>query len=477
MSAEVKLYTHQEEALRRFWTLPSGPSSLALFDEQGLGKTLTILEHIKRLSERKAVFPILILCPKNVMKVWSYEVKKHFDCEPILLTKSMRERTKTWKLLHDKEKFFVCNYEGFANLDVDRCPPKTMILDESHRAKSIKAKLTESLLKRRHLIQNRFILSGTPIGRTPEDIWPQAEWVFPNCLGSIWGFRSKFITTRNITLKNGRTVKIPTGCKNIRELNKILSMFSVRRTKDECLDLPEKIYQVRYATMEGDQLKAYQQLKSNLKSKLDGQEVDMANALVQLSKLRQVIQGFVYADEGKVIKFEKNAKLKALSEELEALMRDNDKIIIMAEFIHDVEQIKQELSKFNDDTIPWKTFVYDGDVEQRKKAEKDFNESERAFLVSTIGKIKEGVTLTTSSVIIYFSNTYNYISRAQSEDRIHRIGQTNKCLYIDIVAENTIDEYVIENLKGKKNMAGGIVDGHTSSGNIEQEILQHLKGE
>jgi SNF2 family DNA or RNA helicase len=476
----MKLFKHQAEALQTFWTLPSGPNAFGLFDEQGLGKTFTMLCHLAKLCKTTPIFPVLIVCPKNVMPVWQKEILSFSKDLSVMLTGPIKGRQKAWAAMRDKERFFIINYEGFRSIDFGDALPTTIICDESHRMKSIKSLVTTKFLKVRDSVPNKFILSGTPIGRSPEDIWPQAEFICPNSLGSIWAFRSRYIASREITLKSGKRVKIPVGTKNMMELNQKLSAFSIRRTKKDCLDLPEKIYQTAYAFMEGEQLKAYQALASSLKAQLQDKSIEMSNALVQLSKLRQILQGFLYTDTG-TITFEKNAKLLALFDLFEDLLISNKKIIIMSEFIEDIKILDNFLREYTKEHKKegevWDVFIYGGEAQERKQIEDAFNRSNQAFLISTIGKIKEGVTLTTSSVIIYYANTYNYISRAQSEDRIHRIGQSKDCIYIDLVVSESIDEAVLSNLHGKRKMADAIVDGVISEGGMEREILSLLKGD
>ena len=215
---------------------------------------------------------------------------------------------------------------------------------------------------------------------------------------------------------------------------------------EKCLDLPEKMYVQRYVDLPDEQRKAYEQLKESALMILRDAEVSYNNKLTELLKLQQVANGFVKTNEGDIVDFKTNAKLTEL---MNIIGETEDKCIIWANYVHNIEGIKKKLAEtYGVDSV---VSIYGKDsVDVRNQAVEKFqNNDECRFLVGnpTVGGY--GLTLTAAKYVIYFSNSYNLEVRQQSEDRAHRIGQKSQVTYIDIIARDTIDEMVLHNLENK----------------------------
>jgi SNF2 family DNA or RNA helicase len=246
--------------------------------------------------------------------------------------------------------------------------------------------------------------------------------------------------------RGGYNIQIPKYYVNLEELEYKLKTFSYRVRKKDCLDLPEKMYVQRHIELPDEQRIAYEKLKATAIILLQNDEVSYNNKLTELLKLQQVANGFVKTNDGKIVDFKTNAKLKELMSILE---ESEDKCIIWANYVHNIEMIKTKLGEtYGKDSV---VSIYGKDsVDVRNQAVESFQSDDRCrFLVGnpTVGGY--GLTLTAAKYVIYFSNSYNLEVRQQSEDRAHRYGQTSQVTYIDLIATDTIDEMVLHNLENK----------------------------
>ena len=239
-----------------------------------------------------------------------------------------------------------------------------------------------------------------------------------------------------------------TGYKNIDKLTADISPHSYRVTKKECLDLPDKIYQQIYVEMSKEQKKAYMQLKEHAITMIEDKLLTAANAITLMIKLHQIVCGNVYDDEGNVTRLP-CPRLDTLKQILE---RTNGKVIIWAVFKEDIRRISEMLGE--------KAVCYYGEIRNsdRELAIRAFQTDERIQYFIANEAASRGLTLTSSSSSIYYSNSYKLETRLQSEDRNHRIGQTESVTYTDLICRGTVDERIIDALRGKKNLSDSILD-------------------
>jgi len=244
-----------------------------------------------------------------------------------------------------------------------------------------------------------------------------------------------------------------TGYKNLSELAETLKSFSYRVLKDDCLDLPAKTFMKRVIQLTPEQKKVYSQMKAMALAELNGKMITTVNVITQLMRLQQITCGHFKADDGSMQEIKNNriTELMDLLEEVEG------KAIIWAHWRHDIATIVREIEK----EYPGSVMTYYGDTttDDRQKAIKEIQnpESKIRFLVGTPQTAGYGITLTGASTMIYYSNGYDLEKRQQSEARIDRIGQKKPMTYIDILAEDTIDEKIVKSLRKKVNIATEIM--------------------
>tara|TARA_R100001143_G_C3337173_1_gene122470 strand:- start:409 stop:1203 length:795 start_codon:yes stop_codon:yes gene_type:complete len=245
------------------------------------------------------------------------------------------------------------------------------------------------------------------------------------------------------------------GFRRLDELTEKLSEHSFRVRKEDCLDLPDKIYTKREVALTKEQQKAYKQMKKLALAKLDSGELSTTqNVLTQLMRLQQICCGNLTDDDGKIHPLPSN-RIKELMEVCEEIQ---GKAIIWATWTMDIRSIAKALRDCYGVQAVASLHGETPDSE-RPRIVKDFQDrqSELRFLVGHPKTGGHGLTLTAASTVIYYSNSYDLELRVQSEDRAHRITQTNKVTYIDLISPKTIDEKIVKSLRDKINVADQIL--------------------
>ena len=285
-------------------------------------------------------------------------------------------------------------------------------------------------------------------------MYSQCEFLDPKHLDfpSYYAFRNRYAEMKTMFL-SGRSVQVVGGFRHLEELSESLKAFSYRILKENCLDLPNKIYMEREIQLTSEQERLYEQMRQEALATLNGKTVTTMTALTQLMRLHQITCGHFAADDGSI----QEVKNNRLAELLDVLDEIEGKAIIWAHYQHDVKNIFKLLE---DKYGPGSVVHYYGKTlpEQRDYAIKNFKDNDKVrFFVGTPQTGGYGITLVQASTVIYYSNGYDLEKRMQSEDRAHRIGQKKKVTYIDFIAPNTIDEKIRKALRKKINIASKVM--------------------
>ena len=467
---KTKPYEHQLKALEKSWA----SDTYALFMEMGTGKSKVLVDNIAILYDRGAIKGALIVAPKGVYKNWDQiefptHMPDHIECtkvlwEPIATKKKQAELD---TLFDDKGdlKILIMNVEAFSTskgLDFARSFLNIFVgraligIDESTTIKNPTAKRTKNILKIGDLAKYRRILTGSPVTKSPLDLFSQCEFLDPYHLGhaSYYSFRARYA---NMVKRNfgGRQVQLVVSYRRLDELADILDKFSYRVLKEDCLDLPEKVFTKRLVELTPEQDKAYKQMKQMALAMLDNGEVmTTVNVMTQLMRLHQITCGHFKADDGTTTAL-KNNRMDAL---LQLLEETDGKVIIWANYREDIKNIVAALKKAYGDAS---TVEYHGGVDPtlRQKHIALFQEKKgpTRYFVGNAQTGGYGITLTAANTVVYYSNSYDLEKRLQSEDRAHRIGQTGSVTYVDLIAENTVDDKIVKSLRNKINIANEIM--------------------
>ena len=332
------------------------------------------------------------------------------------------------------------------------------VVDESTTIKNPKAKRTKSAMKIGKEAVARRIMTGSVVDNNPLDAFSQFEFLKPACLGfsSFYSFRNHYAEMIDMTTKNSpRAFKVVTGYKNVNDLHRRMSEVSFIIKKAECLDLPAKVYQKFEVELTDEQKRMYLELTKRSITEIQGEMVSVKIVLTKLLKLHQLVCGHVKDDEGVVHKVEHN-RIKALETVLEEV---SGQVIVWANYRDDIFAIEKHLKKLYGENSVLTYFGDTKDAERTLAKEVFKRENETKgyrFLVGNPQTGGYGINLTGASTVVYYSNSFDAEKRNQSEDRAHRIGQTEKVTYIDLVAKGTIDEKILKALRNKKNLSDEI---------------------
>jgi SNF2 family DNA or RNA helicase len=463
-------FVHQREALRR----SVDRSSFAFFMEMGAGKTKVVVDEIGILFERGEIDSAIILAPKGVYANWTNkEIPTHMpECTQNMADvvlwdgsdsrASVRERA---KLLDSSRslRILVMNIEALSSSQkaaafiadflrsVSSCYG---VVDESTCIKNPQAKRTKRAVAVAGRCKYRRIMTGSPVTRSPLDLYSQFEFMGPRLLGfsSYYSFRNRYAVVQEKEF-GGRKVQLVVGYKNVDELTDIVGQHSYRVKKEDCLDLPEKTWLTRDVVLSRDQLRIYREIRDQAFAELSDEGFSSPSAAItQLLRLHQVSCGHVIDEDG-VTHDLGDARLDVL---MEVLDETDDKVVIWANYRHDIHKITARLRReYGEDSVV--TYYGETSPAERATAVQRFQEdpSCRFFVSNKTGAY--GITLTASSTEVYYSNDYDLERRLQSEDRIHRIGQSRPCTYVDLVARGTVDEKIVAALRAKINIATTIM--------------------
>ena len=459
-------YEHQLKALTMSWD----KEYFAYFMEMGTGKSKVLIDNIAMLYDKGKINGALIVAPKGVVGTWYLNqipdhLPDHIEHKNVLwkpnITRKQNLRLKSLFETGTDLHILIMNVEAFSTtkgcefakkfLDSHRT---LMAVDESTTIKNPDAKRTKNICNLSILSKYRRILTGSPVTKSPLDLYKQCDFLKEELLGhgSYYTFRTRYAIMKTANF-GGKSVQIVVGYRNLDELSEKLRPFSYRVLKDDCLDLPDKIYMKRTVQLSSEQKKVYEQMKQMALAEMNGKMMSTATVLTQLMRLHQITCGHFTADDGSIQKIKSNR----LDELMDVLEEIEGKVVIWAHYQNDVETIVEHLKKkYGDNSI----VDYYGRTrpENRQSNIDKFQKDEGCrFFIGTPATGGYGITLTQASNVIYYSNGYDLEKRMQSEDRAHRIGQKKSVTYIDMIAEETVDTKIVKSLRKKINIASQVM--------------------
>ena len=464
---KTKPYEHQLKALEMSWDKPY----FAYFMEMGTGKSKVLIDNISMLYDNGKINGVLIVAPKGVVKNW-YESEipthlvDHIEHKTVLwqsnINQKQQKKLNTLFETGEDLHILIMNVEALSTKKgVDFAEKflfshrSMMAIDESTTIKNPEAKRTKNICKLGLSTKYNRILTGSPVTKSPLDLYKQCDFLMPELLGhsSYYSFRTRYAVMRTANF-GGRSVQIVVGYRNLNELSEKLNPFSYRVLKDDCLDLPKKTYMKRTVSLTTEQSKAYRQMKEMALASFNGKMMTTATVLTQLMRLQQITCGNFVADDGTMVDLDTNR----IPELMDLLDEVEGKVVIWAHFQKDVNRIIKEISKKYGEN----SYVdYYGKTlqEDRQKNIKKFQDprSPVRFFIGTTQTGGYGITLTAASTMVYYSNGYDLEKRQQSEARIDRIGQTKPMTYVDIICEDTVDDRIVQALRKKVDIATQIM--------------------
>jgi len=456
------LFLHQKGFIKRFINARYG----GLFFDTGTGKTLAILEMIRiRLKPRQTV---LYVCPKNVFTTIAEQIEQYTNFTYVIITGDKKNKLKE---LSRYAHIYIINYESLLNDEIWQAILlknfTVCILDECHKIGNFKNKTTKKLLKNAHLFKSRWAMSGTPFDK-PQDVYSVITFldIGLNFGKSYWRYletftRKDYTGFRRILLSNKRN-----------ELKKVISSMSQTVKIENCLDMPEKIYQKIDVVLTGDDRESYIDMLKKSILILENTEITSVHKVTQINYLRQITSGSIILknEAGKRIGNQplSECKLYALKDYIrENHLNKKIKAVIVASFIQDIYSIYGMLSDMG-----FKVGIICGRVkpDKREEARQEFSTGDNDFIIlqSAAGIGIDGLQKNCRHMY-FFSRSYSYKDNYQIEARLFRQGLKNNMIIVDFVSwiedvksgklKPTIDSEILKNLEKKKETADGLIGG------------------
>ena len=463
---KTKPYKHQMTALEKSWH----KENFAYFMEMGTGKTKVLIDNMSMLYDKGKIDGALIVAPKGVVKTW-YEqelpthLPNHIENVTVLwqsnITKKQQEKLESLFEIETALHILIMNVEAFSTEKGVKFASKflsshktLMAIDESTTIKTPTAKRTKNIIDLGKHAKYRRILTGSPITKNPLDLYTQCEFLDPYLLdfASYYSFRNRYAEMKTMHLR-GRSIQVVSEFKNLGELSDTVKTFSERVLKEDCLDLPPKVFMKRYVTLTTDQKKLYNQMKEQALAILNGKMTTTMTVLTQLMRLHQITCGHFTADDGSTQAVDSNR----LNELMSVLEETEGKAIIWANYQLSVGEIIQRIIKEYGEDSYVHYYGLTSQEDRQNNIRKFQNDPNCRFIIGTPQTGGYGITLTQAHTVIYYSNSYDLEKRLQSEDRAHRIGQKKTVTYIDLICEDTVDEKIVKALRDKINIASEVM--------------------
>lgn len=433
----------------------------ALLMEMGTGKTIVSIAVAGCMYQYGKVNRVLVVAPLSILGVWQEEFEKFADFPyslTILSGTVAKKKEQLKNLKGNGLQVVVVNYESAWRLEEDlkAYNADLVIADEAHKLKENRSKQSQGMHHIGDKARYKLLLTGTVITNRELDVFSQYRFLNPQIFGtSFYAFRNQYFDMGGYC--NHTPIFRKWMCDDF--LQKLHSI-AFRVTKAECLDLPSVTEEVRQVDLEPKAAKLYDNIEDESYAELGKAEITTANILTRLLRLSQITGGHLTDDDG-VVNTVSSAKLDALSDIIDTAMAENKKIVVMARFVPEMDDIQELLEK--------KKICYAvvrGGVKDRESEIHRFQYDDKCrVFVGQIAAAGLGITLTAASTMVFYSLDYNMSNFEQAKARIHRAGQKENCHYIYLVCRNTIDRKVLYALRKKMNLAKILVDDYRKGNN------------
>jgi SNF2 family DNA or RNA helicase len=417
------------------------------FNEQGTGKTGSVIWAADYLMSLGHIRRVLVLCPLSIMQsAWQNDLFRFAMHRTVAIAHSHSRQKRIDAVCSDAE-FVICNFDGLDIIkDVVRENEFDLIVvDEANAYKTVSTKRWKVLNQILAPSTWVWMMTGTPASQSPTDAYGLARIVNPSSVPKFFGSFRDMVMQKITTFKYVPRPQAETIVHNVLQP-------AIRYTKEECLDLPEMTYTTRNIPLTPQQMKYYETLRKHMVAVAAGEEITTVNAAASLNKLLQLSCGAVYSDSGEVVAFDASNRIAALKEVIDEATH---KVIVFAPYKHSIHIISEELKKSG-----YTCEVISGDVSVGKRTEifaKFQTEPDPKILVIQPQAASHGVTLTAANVIVYWSPVMSVETYLQANARTHRAGQRNPCTVVHLQG-SPVEKRMYAMLEAKIDIHSRVVD-------------------
>lgn len=392
------------------------------FNEQGTGKTGSVIWAADYLLKIGAIKRVLIICPLSIMQsAWQNDLFRFAMHRTVAIAHSYSREKRIQAIKSDAE-FVIVNFDGVQIIQeaIEKGDFDLIVIDEANAYKTVSTTRWKTLNKIVKPHTWLWMLTGTPASQSPTDAYGLAKLMSPSSVPRFYG------AFRDMVMQKITTFKwIPKN--NSEQIVHNILQPAIRFTKEECLDLPDMTYTTRDIPLTAQQHKYYEIIRKEMLTTAAGEEITTVNAATNLNKLLQLSCGAVYADSGEVVAFDASNRINALKEVIEEA---SHKVLVFVPYRHAIQIVAEELRK---DGI--ETEIINGAVSAQKRTEifAEFQTTDKPrVLVIQPQAAAHGVTLTAANVIVWFAPITSVETYLQANARVHRAGQHNPCTVVHL---------------------------------------------
>ena len=472
--------SYQEKALQFSWQ----KESFAYYMDMGTGKTKTSIDLFSAYFQCGEIDRLLVVTKFSTRMNWEREFGIHcpIPYEVAVLDTSKPKIFDAFNTSYsDALKILIVGTESlaagsastYAEKFVNTSTRVGMIVDEAHMIKTHNAVRAKNAVKIGRGAKYKLVMTGTPIANAPLDLYMQFEFLDENIIGTgdFFSFRNRY------AVMGGFEGKQIIGYQNMEELIELVSPYVYQVRKSEVLtELPPKVYEIREVRFNEEQRNLYTSIAKKNRAVMGDRGLTVNTVLERMLRLQEICGGIVTFERNPDLwnssKYE-HSRIPGNNPKIEELLSITEEYqvstIVWCRFIEEIHMVSEALrAKYGDDQV---VEIY-GNVSEKDRdhnVQELFQKKKARFLVGNASTGGTGLNMTAAELVVYFSNSFNYVERDQSEDRAHRIGQTKSVLYIDLVMEKSVDGAILEALQNKKNVSEFVRESINSK-NVEQLI-------
>ncbi len=453
---QTELRPYQQEGFRWLARLAEWEAGACLADDMGLGKTIQALAV---LLHRAALGSALVVAPVSVVPNWMSEIRKF---APSLNIKTLTNGTRKETVDSLEAGDVLITSYGLLQSESDLLSQTvfaTLILDEGHTIKNYTTKTSKAAMTLQASF--RMALTGTPIQNHLGEIWNLFHFINPGLLGALPEFNDKFVK--------------PEGDSAKKHLRNLIAPFVLRRTKTAVLEeLPPKTEIIKKIQLSAEETAFYEAIRRQAILSLENDDSNAGarhiKALAEITRLRQASCNAALVKQDVQIP---STKLSVFMEIVSELKENNHRALVFSQFVTHLTLVRKELDAQN---IAYQYLDGSTPLAEREKRVKQFQTGETALFLISLKAGGLGLNLTAADFVIHLDPWWNPAIEDQASDRAHRIGQSRPVTVYRLVAENTIEEKIIELHNTKRDMADTLLEGSDQAGKLTaKELLELIK--